>query len=165
MEQMHIFTGGMKIQHRMHLDASTGWSIKLKTDEEVKELIEQMCQNEYNMNNERSTRTPGVLQLDKETACLKEIDVLKLKLAEKAAMEAKVKSAKEVCDFCQEDHSNGHCTPEGNTEEANYAGNFQRPNPYANSGWRDNPNPRGYQNTPQGNQQPQQPRKPSPLEE
>ncbi|MCI28152.1 hypothetical protein A2U01_0049352, partial [Trifolium medium] len=97
----------------MHLDASAGGSIKLKTDEEVKELIEQMCQNEYNMNNERSTRTPGVLQLDKETAYLKDIDVLKLKLAEKAAMEAKVKAVKEVCDFCQEDHSNGHCTPEG----------------------------------------------------
>ncbi|MCI58756.1 hypothetical protein A2U01_0080011, partial [Trifolium medium] len=67
---------------------------------------------------ERSTKTPGVLQLDKETAYLKEIDVLKLKLAEKATMEAKVKK---VCDFCQEDHLNGHCTPKGNTEEANYA--------------------------------------------
>ncbi|MCI97596.1 hypothetical protein A2U01_0118897, partial [Trifolium medium] len=59
MEQMQIFTGGMKIQHRMHLDASADGSIKIKTGEEVKELIEQMCQNEYNMNNERSTRTPG----------------------------------------------------------------------------------------------------------
>ncbi|MCI55060.1 hypothetical protein A2U01_0076310, partial [Trifolium medium] len=75
MEHMQILTGGMKIQHRMHLDASAGGSITLKTDEEVKELIEQMCQNEYNMNNEKSTKTPGVLQLDKETAYLKEIDV------------------------------------------------------------------------------------------
>ncbi|MCI58921.1 hypothetical protein A2U01_0080176, partial [Trifolium medium] len=50
--------------------------------------------------------TPGVLQLDKETAYLKEMDVLKLKLAEKATLEVKVKQVKEVCDFCQEDHPN-----------------------------------------------------------
>ncbi|MCI84717.1 hypothetical protein A2U01_0105995, partial [Trifolium medium] len=48
MELMQIFTGGMIIQHRMHLDASAGGSINSKTTEEVKELIEQMCQNEYN---------------------------------------------------------------------------------------------------------------------
>ncbi|MCI92204.1 hypothetical protein A2U01_0113500, partial [Trifolium medium] len=41
------------------------------------------------MNNERSTRTARVLQLDKETAYLKEIDVLKTKLAEKVALDAK----------------------------------------------------------------------------
>ncbi|MCI37359.1 hypothetical protein A2U01_0058583, partial [Trifolium medium] len=70
---------------------SAGGSIKLKTDEEVKELIEQICQNEYNMNNERSTSPAGVLQLDKETAYLKEIDVLKMKLAEKVALDATVK--------------------------------------------------------------------------
>ncbi|MCI17248.1 hypothetical protein A2U01_0038395 [Trifolium medium] len=40
MEQMQIFTGGMKMQHRMLLDASVGGSIKNKSDEEVKELIE-----------------------------------------------------------------------------------------------------------------------------
>ncbi|MCI96219.1 hypothetical protein A2U01_0117519, partial [Trifolium medium] len=63
-----------------------------------------------------------VLQLDKETAYLKEIDVLKLKLAEKATLEAKVKQVKEVCNFWQEDHPNGHCTPEGITEEAKICG-------------------------------------------
>ncbi|MCI64241.1 hypothetical protein A2U01_0085499, partial [Trifolium medium] len=49
MEQMQIFTGGIRIQHTMHLDASTEGSINSKTAEEVKELIEQMCRNEYNM--------------------------------------------------------------------------------------------------------------------
>ncbi|MCI55960.1 hypothetical protein A2U01_0077211, partial [Trifolium medium] len=92
------------------------------------------------MNNERSTRTAGVLQLDKETSYLKEIDVLKMKLAEKIALDAMVKQVKEVCDFYQEDHPNDHCTPEGNTEEAKYANNYQKLNPYSyNSGWRDNP--------------------------
>ncbi|PNX78398.1 hypothetical protein L195_g034376 [Trifolium pratense] len=64
MEQMQIFTGGMKMQHRMLRDASTGGSIKNKTDEEVKELIEQMCQNEYNTNNERSIKTAGMIDID-----------------------------------------------------------------------------------------------------
>ncbi|MCI97518.1 hypothetical protein A2U01_0118819, partial [Trifolium medium] len=58
----------MRIQHRMHLDASAGRSINAKTVEEVKELIEQMCQNEYNISNERSSKPADMLQLDKETA-------------------------------------------------------------------------------------------------
>ncbi|MCI79897.1 hypothetical protein A2U01_0101168, partial [Trifolium medium] len=66
MELMQIFTGGMRIQHKMHLDASARESINAKTAEEVKELIEQMCQNKYNMSNERSTKPAGILQLDKE---------------------------------------------------------------------------------------------------
>ena len=61
MELMQIFTRGMRIQHRMHLDASAGGSINAKTAEEVKELIEQMCQNEYNMSNERSSKPAGML--------------------------------------------------------------------------------------------------------
>ncbi|MCH94727.1 retrotransposon gag protein, partial [Trifolium medium] len=55
MDQMQIFTGGMKIQHRMLLDVSAGRSIKNKTGEEVKELIEKICQNEYNNNNNNNT--------------------------------------------------------------------------------------------------------------
>ncbi|MCI59991.1 hypothetical protein A2U01_0081246, partial [Trifolium medium] len=89
-------TGGMRIQHRMHLDASAGGSINTKTAEEVKELIEQMCQNEYNMSNERTSKTTGVLQLDKETAYQKEIDLLKRKL-EKATLGAEVKKVQETC--------------------------------------------------------------------
>ncbi|MCI48904.1 hypothetical protein A2U01_0070147, partial [Trifolium medium] len=47
------------------------------------------------------------------------------------------------------------------TEEAKYAGNYKKPNPYSyNSGWRDNPNPKWNQNAALGNQQTQQPRKP-----
>ncbi|MCI68986.1 hypothetical protein A2U01_0090247, partial [Trifolium medium] len=46
----------MHTQHRTHLDTSAGGSINAKTTEEVKELIEQMCQNEYNMSNKRTTK-------------------------------------------------------------------------------------------------------------
>ncbi|MCH98527.1 hypothetical protein A2U01_0019532 [Trifolium medium] len=99
------------------------------------------------MSNERSTRTADVLQLDKETAYQKEIDVLKKKLVEKVSLDAKVKQVQ---------------------EEAKYAGNYQKPNPYSNTynpGWRNNPNLKWNQNSSQGNQHTQQPRKPSPLEE
>ncbi|MCI59105.1 hypothetical protein A2U01_0080360, partial [Trifolium medium] len=71
----------------MHLDASAGGSINSKTTEKVKELIEQTCQNEYNMINERITNPAGMLQLDKETAYQNEIELLKRKL-EKASLEA-----------------------------------------------------------------------------
>ncbi|CAJ2645191.1 unnamed protein product [Trifolium pratense] len=77
MELMQIFTGGMRIQHMMHLDASVGGSINAKTAAEVKELIEQMCQSEYNMSNEITSKPAGMLQQDKETAYHKEIDLLK----------------------------------------------------------------------------------------
>ncbi|MCI66877.1 hypothetical protein A2U01_0088135, partial [Trifolium medium] len=60
--------GGMRIQHMMHLDASAGGSINLKTAEEVKELIEQMCQNEYNISNERSTK-PASLEATGKPIC------------------------------------------------------------------------------------------------
>ncbi|PNY03465.1 hypothetical protein L195_g026797 [Trifolium pratense] len=46
-----------------------------------------MCQNEYNMSNERTSKPTGMLQLDKDTAYQKEIDLLKRKL-EKATLGA-----------------------------------------------------------------------------
>ncbi|MCI45132.1 hypothetical protein A2U01_0066371, partial [Trifolium medium] len=100
----------------MHLDASAGGSINAKTAEEVKELIEQMCQNEYNMSNDRTSKPAGMLQLDKETAYQKAIDLLKRKL-EKATLGAEVKKVHEICDFYQENHPNGYHIPEGISEE------------------------------------------------
>jgi hypothetical protein len=40
MEQMQLFTAGVKMQHRMILDASAGGSIKIKTHDETKDLVE-----------------------------------------------------------------------------------------------------------------------------
>ncbi|MCI49273.1 hypothetical protein A2U01_0070517, partial [Trifolium medium] len=68
------------------------------------------------MSNERSSKPAGKLQLDKETAYQKEINLLKRKL-EKASLEAEVKKFQETCDFCEENHPNGHCIPEGMSEE------------------------------------------------
>ncbi|GAU24177.1 hypothetical protein TSUD_84120 [Trifolium subterraneum] len=173
MEHMQIFTGCMKIQHMMHLDASAGGSIKMKTEEEARQLIEQMCQNEYNMNNERYTKTVGKLDLDKETGDEVENELLKRKLYEKASLEVSASKVQEVCDFCQEDHLNRHRTPKGNAKEgAKYMGN-QRQNPYSNTynpSWKNHPNFDWSHNSNQNqgatqNQQNPPPRKPSPLEE
>jgi hypothetical protein len=83
MEQMQLFTAGMKMQHRMILDASAGGSIKVKTYAETKDLVEQMCQNEYNMSHDRNEKTPGILKVDQEIAYKVEIELLKRQLAEK----------------------------------------------------------------------------------
>jgi hypothetical protein len=47
-ELIHIFVNSMKTKQRMLLDASAGGSIKSKTPAEVEQLIETMCRNEYN---------------------------------------------------------------------------------------------------------------------
>jgi len=58
-----------------------------------------------------------------------------LTMATKSQQVAAVK-----CDFCGEGHANGECVPEGVSEEANYMGNYQKPNPYYNPGFNKHPN-------------------------
>jgi alpha-D-ribose 1-methylphosphonate 5-triphosphate synthase subunit PhnI len=90
---MRLFTAGMKMQHRMILDVSIGGSIKIKTHEENKDLVEQMCQNEYNMSHDRNDKTAGIIKVDKEVAYKVEIELLRRQLAEKETKEASVKQA------------------------------------------------------------------------
>ncbi|MCI75127.1 hypothetical protein A2U01_0096394, partial [Trifolium medium] len=44
------------MHHKMILDASAGVSIKNKTQAATKELVEQMCQNKYNMSQDKVTK-------------------------------------------------------------------------------------------------------------
>ncbi|KAK2356637.1 hypothetical protein QL285_093965 [Trifolium repens] len=160
MEQMQLFTAGMKMRHHMILDASAGGSIKVKTYVENKDLVEQMCQNEYNMSHDRNEKTPGILKVDQEIAYKVEIELLKRQLAEKekAVKEDTVKQVEGVCDFSLEDHPNGHCLPQGREEQAKYMGNGYNP------GWSKHPNIRWDETGNQAQAAPQH-RKPSPLEE
>ncbi|PNX97143.1 hypothetical protein L195_g020366 [Trifolium pratense] len=103
-----------------------------------------MCQNEYNMSNDRTSKPAGMLQIDKEAAYQMEIDLLKRKL-EKATQGVEVKKVHEMCDLCQENHPNGYCIPEGISEEE-HAKFMGRPSPY--SSWRDQ-NPRWNQSSAQ----------------
>ncbi|KAK2356556.1 hypothetical protein QL285_093885 [Trifolium repens] len=76
MEQMQLFTAGMMMQHHMILDASAGGSIKDKTYAKTKDLVEQMCQNEFNMSHDQNEKTPGILKVDQEIAYKVEIELL-----------------------------------------------------------------------------------------
>jgi hypothetical protein len=91
LEQMQLFTAGMKMQYPMILDALAGGSIKIKTHEETKDLVEQICQNEYNMSHDRNRKTVGVIKVDKEVAYKVEIELLKRHLAEKRSQGGKCK--------------------------------------------------------------------------
>lgn len=64
MEQMQHFTRVLKVQTRMLLDASAGGTIRNKSEYEVSELIENMCQNEYHTQSERSPRNKCMMELD-----------------------------------------------------------------------------------------------------
>jgi hypothetical protein len=170
MEQMQLFIDSMKMQHHMILNASAGGSIKIKTHEETKDLVEQMWQNEYNMSHDRNAKIAGVIQVDKEVAYKVEIEQLKRQLSEieNESKEASVKRAEGVCDLCLEDHPNGQCFPRGSTKEAKYMGNNQRNNLLSNTynlGWSKHPNLRWNQSENQNQGGAPQQRKPSPLEE
>jgi len=134
-----------------------------------------MAQNEYCADEDKKKR--GVFGVSDNTTILANqaamkkqlVDLTKhvqgLTMANKSQQVAAVK-----CDLCGEVHANGECVPEGSSEEANYMGNYQKPNPYYNSGFNKHPN-LSYLNNNILNpllpntQQQQQQRKPSDLEE
>lgn len=74
-EQMQHFTRGLKSQERMILDASYGDTIKIKNEDEVKELIEKMFQNEYCSQTESGVKPKGVLKLDTNMVVLAKLKV------------------------------------------------------------------------------------------
>ncbi|CAJ2677643.1 unnamed protein product [Trifolium pratense] len=171
MEQMQIFIRGLRMQSRILIDASAGGTIRHKNEDEVRELVENMCMNEYRSKSERDPKKRGVFDVDTNTALLAQIEILNKKLAAKTLAEANVSQVQEVrCDFCHGPHANGMCSLEAESEEANYAGGYQKNNPYSNTynpGWKDHPNLQwGNQgSSSQGNSQNPPARKPSPLEE
>lgn len=58
-EKMIHFIDGLRTQTRMFLDASAGGTVRLKSDEELKTLIENMCQNEYR-SSKRAMKQKGI---------------------------------------------------------------------------------------------------------
>lgn len=46
-EHMTYFINELRTQTRILLDTSVGGTLRAKTNEELKTLIENMCQNEY----------------------------------------------------------------------------------------------------------------------
>jgi hypothetical protein len=72
-ELIHIFVNSMKTKQRMLLDASAGGSIKSKTPSEVEQLIEVMCRNEYNKEEDKDNEEVLMGQLE---ASLTEVEKL-----------------------------------------------------------------------------------------
>jgi hypothetical protein len=130
-----------------------------------------MCLNEYRSKSEKDPKKKGMIDVNTHTALLAQIELLNKQLAAKSLAEANASRVQDVrCDFCQGPHANGMCSAEADVQEANYAGGFQKNDPFSgtyNPGWKDHPNLRwGNQgNSSQGNSQNTPPRKPSPLEE
>ncbi|GAU41120.1 hypothetical protein TSUD_288100 [Trifolium subterraneum] len=137
MEQMQMFIRGLRMQSRMLIDASTGGTIRNKNEDEVRQLVQNMCMNEYRSKSERDPKKRGIIEVDTNTALLAQIELLNKKLAAKTLAEANVSQKHD---------------PYSNTY---------------NPGWKDNPALKwGNQgNFSQGNSQNPPPRKPSPLEE
>ncbi|GAU26698.1 hypothetical protein TSUD_314750 [Trifolium subterraneum] len=166
--QMQHFTQGLRPQTRMLLDASAGGSLRNKVESQARELIENMAQNEYRVQNDRGPKKkPGMLELDTWTALLagqskmsNNIESLLKIFTNQSVSQAQVNAAQGVtCDFCHQNHANGECFPAG-SEEANYLANFRKSNPNNNpfsntynKGWRDHPNFGWGGNTSQSQQQ------------
>ncbi|GAU31493.1 hypothetical protein TSUD_332680 [Trifolium subterraneum] len=166
--QMQHFTQGLRPQTRMLLDASTGGSLRNKVESQARELIENMAQNEYRVQNDRGPKKkPGMLELDTGTALLagqsKMCNIIEslLKIfTNQSVSQVQVNAAQGVtCDFCHQNHANGECFSAG-SEEANYLANFRKSspnnNPFSNTynkGWREHPNFGWGGNTSQSQQQ------------
>ena len=140
---LQIFTEGLTTNNRMFLDASAGGSMKTKTDHEVRNLIENMTENEHRADSEKKKR--GVFGVNDNTSILanqttmnKHLETLTkqvqaITMGQLQAQHAKVQQVQQRCDFCQGDHANGECSLEGLSEEANYLANYRKNNPYSNT--------------------------------
>jgi len=144
-QYLQIFTEGLSHNNRMFLDASPGGSLKSKTDHEVQALIEKMAHNEYRADADKKKR--GVFGVSDNTTILVKQASMNKQLADltkhvqgltMATQSQQVAGVR--CDFFGEGHANDECVPEGVSEEANYMGNYQKPNPYYNSGFNKRPN-------------------------
>lgn len=54
----------------MLLDASVRGTMRNKIQDELREVIEKMCQNEYDTQSYRATKKKGMVELDTQTSIL-----------------------------------------------------------------------------------------------
>lgn len=108
----------------------------------MKDLIENICLNEYCSTSERSVKieafgTPkGMLAVDTHIALLAQIELLNEKLAESSLGKANVSQVQALrCDFYGEGHENGRFSLERPCEKDK----FSNSNTY-NHEWKDHPN-------------------------
>jgi hypothetical protein len=79
---MQHFTQALRPQTRMFLDASAGGSLKNKNENEARELVENMSQNEYRVQNDRGAKKKGgMLELDTQTTLLGQSTMMNSQMA------------------------------------------------------------------------------------
>ncbi|XP_052723859.1 uncharacterized protein LOC128193791 [Vigna angularis] len=160
----------------MILDASFGGSVLFKTADEAIAVIENMASTDLRSQHGRiPAQKRGVYELSAQDALLaqnkllsQQMELLTQSMAklpqQLQALQAHSQPHQQVmrCDFCGDDHPNGHCQVPGSSqsEEVNYMGNQGRqnffnnpfPNP-ANQGWRQAQGASGSRNPYQPGQQ------------
>ncbi|GAU51100.1 hypothetical protein TSUD_411810 [Trifolium subterraneum] len=123
----------------------SGGSLKNKDEGEARELVEDMAQNEYRVQNDRGAKKKvGMLELDTQTALLAQSQLMNTQMAAMLkhfttapAPQMQAKAVQDVkCNLCGQGHANGECFPAG-SEEAMYLANFKKNdpnnNPYSNT--------------------------------
>ncbi|KAG2381148.1 uncharacterized protein HKW66_Vig0254650 [Vigna angularis] len=160
----------------MILDASFGGSVLFKTADEAIAVIENMASTDMRSQHGRiPAQRRGVYELSAQDVLLaqnkllsQQMELLTQSMAklpqQLQALQAQSQPHHQVmrCDFCGDDHPNGHCQVPGSSqsEEVNYMGNQGRqnffnnsfPNP-ANQGWRQAQGASGSRNSYQPGQQ------------
>ncbi|XP_050915571.1 uncharacterized protein LOC127130642 [Lathyrus oleraceus] len=120
MKRMQHFTRVLKAQARIILDASVGGTIKTNIEDEVKELIKKICQNEYLSQSEKGVKPKGVLDLDANIAMLAQLEVIAKQLAKATIIPANVSQVQILqCNFCGQGHAYGNCVTEGLVNKLN----------------------------------------------
>lgn len=139
---MTHFINKIRTQTRRLPDASARGTLRENTDEELKMLIENMCQNDYR-SSERAMKQKGLHEVDLNTSLLAQIEALSKYLVATQLDQANISQIQTLrCEFYGEGHSNGNCTLEVESSEIHHA-NFQKNNPYFNTynpGWKDHLN-------------------------
>ena len=181
---IQAFIMGLKLDTRMLLDASAGGTMKIKTADEVRALIDNMSLYEYrgHTEEEATPRKKVMIDLNTQDVLLASNKLLNIQLESIAKMlEAREVAhlfAKTNSEICEQAHESGACLPASlgfSEEQVKYMGNYSRQqrNPYSNTynpGWKEHSNfsyrsnnvLQPAQTTPPGTQQ--QPPRPS-LEE
>jgi len=154
MDIMQAFTTGVKLDTQMLLDASAGGTMKIKTVDEVRTLIDNMSMNEYrgHTEEEETPRKKDMIDLNTQDALLASNKLHKIQLESIAkrleAREVAHLFAKTNCEICEQAHESSVCLPTSlgfSEEQVKYMENYSRQqrNPYSNTynpGWVEHPN-------------------------
>lgn len=125
MEKIIFFIKGVKSQTHVLLDASAWGTIRSMTKPQIKDLIKNMCLNEYCSKSDKSVKfenvgTPkGMLAVDTHVALLVQIELLTKKIVESSLSKANVSQVQaRRCDLYGGGHENERWSLEGSSEEA-----------------------------------------------